>query len=153
RQRDDLRGAPLGLDLLLGGLREVMRLHRQLLRHLAGAENAHAVRRALGEAGLLERFGVNGVAVLECLVEIADIHDVILLVPAFVGEAALGNAAEERHLAAFERERGLLGAGAGVLALAAARRRLAVARARPAADALLAPTRRDAMMYGGQVHR
>ncbi len=55
-----------------------------------------------------------------------------------MAEAALGNAAEQRHLAAFEGPVGHLGAGAGVLAFAAARGGLAVAAAGAAADAFLA---------------
>src|SRR5205814_2150719 len=103
---------PLGLDLLVGGLREVMGLHGELLGELTGAEDAHAVAWSVGEASLLEGVGIDGIAVLERLVEVADVDHVILLIPGFVGEAALGDAAKERHLAAFEGPLKAFGAGA-----------------------------------------
>src|SRR5262249_15969088 len=98
-----------------------------------------------------ERFGIDHGAVVERF-QVADVHHVILLVPAGVAEAALGDAAEQRHLAALERPVRLLGAGAGVLALAAARRRLAVTPADAAAAALLLPAVGNALMYGRKVH-
>src|SRR5688572_19119139 len=76
--RDHFDGAALGLDLVGGRLREVVRLDDQLLGDVAGAEDAHAVRGALGEADLLEGFCVDGFAVLEGLVEVADVDDVVL---------------------------------------------------------------------------
>ena len=76
-----------------------------------------------------------------------------MLVPGGVAEAALGDAAEQLHLAAFEQRGRLLGAGAGPLALGAARRGLAVAAADAAADALLLlAVLVDADVNGGQVH-
>src|SRR5262249_52907310 len=66
--------------------------------------------------------------------------------------AALGDAAEERHLAALEHLAGHAGAGAGPLALAAARGRLAVAAADAAADALLALALGDPVVNGREVH-
>src|SRR5262245_42465085 len=69
-----------------------------------------------------------------------------------MAEAALGDAAEERHLAAFEGPAWFLGAGAGPLALAAARAGFAHAGAGPAADAFLARLFVDAVMYRGQIH-
>ena len=69
--------------------------------------------------------------------EVADVDDEVVLVPGGVAEAALGDAAEQRHLAALEERREHLCAGAGVLALGAARGGLAVAAADAAADALL----------------
>src|SRR5207302_2013574 len=68
-------------------------------------------------------------------------------------EAALGAATKERHLAAFEECAEKLGAGGGVLALAATAAGLAVARARPAADALLLLELGDARLNGFQVHQ
>src|SRR5262249_19476736 len=73
-------------------------------------------------------------------------------VPAGMAEAALRHAAEQGHLAALEGEDWLLGAGTGPLALAAARRGLAVAAAGPPADALLALQLVDAVVNGAQVH-
>src|SRR5262249_40971490 len=84
--------------------------------------------------------------------EVADVDHVVELVPGGVAEAALGDAAEQLHLAAFEELRRLLGAGAGPLALAAAGGGLAVAGADAAADALRAPQLVDADVYLRQVH-
>ena len=69
-----------------------------------------------------------------------------------VAEAALRDAAEQLHLSALEHHRGLLGAGAGPLALGAARGGLAVAAAYAAADPLLLLVLVYADMDGGQVH-
>src|SRR5437763_707660 len=41
RRQNDLGGAALGLDLLVGGLRKVMRLDVQLLGDFTGAEDAN----------------------------------------------------------------------------------------------------------------
>src|SRR5262249_60486119 len=125
-------------------------LDRQLLIPVAVAQDAHAVGGAFGEADLLQRLGVHGVAVLEVGVEVADVDDVVVLVPGGVAEAALGDAAEQLHLAALEHHRGLLGTGAGPLALGAARGGLAVAAADAAADALLLAVFVHADVYGGQ---
>src|SRR5260370_22569727 len=75
RRRDDLRGAALGGDLLGSRLREVVRLDDQFLRHVAGAEDAHAVSWALRQAGFLQRLAVHRVAVLERLIDIADVDN------------------------------------------------------------------------------
>src|SRR5205085_430234 len=135
-RRDQFAGAALGLDLLLGRLRKVVRFHGQFLAQVPVAEDAHAVRRAFGQAGRLERLGVHRRAGVEA-VEVADVDDVVILVPRRVTEAALGDAAEQGHLPAFEHRRRHLGAGAGPLALGAARGGLAHAGADAAADALL----------------
>src|SRR6266404_96291 len=55
RRRDNVGGAALGGDLLGGGFRKVVGLHRQLFGHLAGAENAHAVGWAFGQALQFQR--------------------------------------------------------------------------------------------------
>src|SRR5262249_48942561 len=73
-------------------------------------------------------------------------------VPGGVAEAALGDAPEQRHLAALEQLARHVGAGAGPLALAAARGRLAVAAARTPADPLLALALGDALVNGAEVH-
>ena len=70
-------------------------------------------------------------------VKVSHVDDEVVLVPGGVAEAALGDAAEQLHLPALEQRREHLGAGAGVLALGAARGGLAVPAADAAADALL----------------
>src|SRR5213075_1129794 len=83
---------------------------------------------------LAQRRLVDGRAVVETL-EVRDVHYGVLF-PEDVGEAALREAAVQRHLAAFEsahpRE-----AGARLLPLLAPAGGLAVARSGTAADALL----------------
>src|SRR5262249_60022099 len=106
----------------------------------------------LGQAGGAQGVGVHGRPLVEGLVEVADVDDVVVPVPAGVAEAALGDAAEQRHLAALEDRRGVAGAGAGPLALVAAGGGFAHAAARAAADALLAGPLVDALVYGAQVH-
>src|SRR5262249_26959616 len=152
RSGDDLGSPVLRLDLFQSRLGEVVRLDHQPLGHLAGAEDAHPVRWAFRQASLAQHRRIDRGAVGEVLVEIADIDHVIVLVPGGMTEAALGDAAEQLHLAAFKQLRRLLGAGTGPLALAAARRRLAVAAARSAADALLAPQLVNAVVNGRKVH-
>src|SRR5690348_10980040 len=69
-----------------------------------------------------------------------------------MAEAALRYAAKKRHLAAFKGLGRHLGAGTRVLALATARRSLAMAASNTPADAFLALSLMDALMYGGKVH-
>src|ERR1019366_9570400 len=147
-RRDHFGRASLGLDLFVGGLRKVMRLDDQFLGDVARAQNAHAVGGAVGEADALERLGRDGVAVVERLIDIADVNYVKFLIPGFVGEPSLGDTAEKRHLAAFEGEARILGAGSRVLALGAARGGLAMPAARSTADALFSWALGDAVMYG-----
>src|SRR6185436_2816695 len=94
---------------------------------------------------------VHGGAAVERF-EVADVDDVVDVGPGGLAEAALRHAAEERHLAALEGEGRLLGAGAGVLALAAAAGGLAVPAADAAADALLLLALLDALVDGAEVH-
>src|SRR5262249_13430526 len=96
--------------------------------------------------------GRDGGAVGERLVEVADVDNVVLLVPGTVAETALGDAAEELHLAAFKERRRLLGTSAGPLALGAARGCLAVAGADAAPNALLALQLVHPVVDSGQVH-
>ena len=92
------------------------------------------------------------VAVVEDRAEVADVDRQEMTVPGGMAEAAFGDAAEKLHLAAFKERGGLLGAGAGPLALAAARRGLAVSAARTPADALLFLALVNAVMNGAKVH-
>src|SRR5207253_1480149 len=117
---DDLGGTALGLDLLLGRLGKVVRLDRQFLAQLAGTQNTYTIGGSLGKTGFRQGRLVHGVPVGEAGVEVADVDDEERLGPGGVGEAALGDAAEERHLAALEVELRVAGAGAAPLALVAA---------------------------------
>src|SRR5579862_5539627 len=149
--RDDFRVAALVGYLLGGRLGKVMGLYHKFPGQLAVAKNADPVRGAIGQSLGLERGGIDRGAVLE-RVQLADVDHVIGLVPGGMAKTTLGNAPEQGHLAAFEAPVRHFGAGAGVLALAAARGGLAVAAARTAADALLAFAAGYADMYGGKVH-
>src|SRR5579885_2648918 len=75
-----------------------------------------------------------------------------MLGPGGVAEAALGDAAEQLHLPTLEERGEHLGAGAGVLALGAARGGLAVPAADAAADALLLAALVNALVDVAQVH-
>src|SRR5438093_4623220 len=55
-RRNKIRAAALGFDLLQCGLGKMMRFDDQLLRHLAVAEDANAVGRAVGQPRLAEGF-------------------------------------------------------------------------------------------------
>src|SRR5262249_54187276 len=123
-----------------------------LFRHFALAQDANAFGRSVRETRLPKRVAIDRRAVLEVLVQIADIDDEKVFRPGGVTEAAFRDAAEELHLPAFEEGRRLLGAGAGPLALAAARAGLAVPRAGTAADTLLPPQLVNAVMNGREVH-
>ena len=92
-------------------------------------------RQLLDHAPLQQDLGGHDGARLEEL-ELLEVHLGVLLAEAGVGEAALGHAAMQRHLAAFEA-RALAEAAAALLALLAAARGLAEAAARAAAHALL----------------
>src|SRR5262249_15476638 len=115
-------------------------------------QDAHAVGRALGEPLGLERRRVDPVAGGEDAVDVAHVDDVVVLAPGVLAEAALGQAAEQRRLTALEQGTEDLGAGARVLALAAAAGRLAVAAADAAPDPLLGPALGDALVYLTEIH-
>ena len=89
---------------------------------------------ALDQPGLREPVGIDHAAGREAAQRL-EVHDGVLRLAAEGQEAALGQAAVERHLAALEAA-ALAAARAGPLALVALGRRLAVAGAGPAADAL-----------------
>ena len=114
------------LDSLLGRSGESRSLDSELLGQLAAAQNLVAVA-ALGEDTLLQqRVDRDSIAVLE-LIQGAEIHDLQGLCEDVV-EAALGDAAGQRHLAAFKANTDLA-AGAGLLALVTAAAGLSVAGA------------------------
>src|SRR5712692_7503940 len=135
-------------DLFRRGLGEVMRADHELLRKLAVPQNAHAVGSSFGEPGAAQGVLIDRGAVVKSFVQVAHIDDVKVLGPGGMTKAALGDAAEKRHLAAFEGLRRHVGAGTRVLPLAAARGRLAVTAADAAADALLVLSLVNTLMHG-----
>src|SRR4051812_12258038 len=107
----------------------------------------------LEHALALERGERDFLAGVAAGLNVADVDDHRRHVPGAVAEAALGRAAVERRLAALEQRLEHLGAGAGVLALAAARGGLAVPAADAAADALLELVLVNAGVNGAEVHQ
>src|SRR6185503_15330221 len=104
-------------------------LHLKLALHVTHAEQldrligpAHEPRAEQGVGSDLDTLGDEA--------QVADVHHLRVLLER-VREAPLRNAANERHLAAFEARADLL-PGPGRLSLAAPSRRLADARAGPA---------------------
>src|SRR6201996_6880302 len=136
-RRQDLHRTAALLDRRYRGLGRAMDFDVELGLDFAAAEQPHAIPRAPQHAGLHQRFSRNGVLGIEQLgidrllkaVEI-DLDEVQA---EDVVEAALRQAAMQRHLAALEA----LDAHAGTrgLALAATARSLALARADATADA------------------
>src|SRR5215217_7085551 len=125
------------LDGRLGGFRGAVDGDLDLRGQLALAEQADAVLLATDDAGLEQRFGVDGLLRVELaggdrLLETPEVHFDQLLGERVV-EAALGHAHVQRHLAAFEAADG--DARARLLALHTATGGLALARTRAAADA------------------
>src|SRR4051794_16421518 len=112
-------------------------LHIDFGGELALAEQAHAVACVLEHAGSLhrrriDRLGSVELLVVDRLLQRAEVHHLVFLLVRRT-EAALGDTAVERHLAALEALDG--DAGAGFLALDAATGGLALARADAAAHA------------------
>src|SRR5699024_6652374 len=114
------------LDSLLGRSGESRSLASELLGQLAAAKNLVAIA-ALGEDALLQQ-GVNrdGISILE-LIQRGEVDNLQGLGEDVV-EAALGDPAGQRHLAAFKANPDLA-AGTGLLALVAAAAGLTVAGA------------------------
>lgn len=123
-------------DFLGCGFGYMVSANRDLLGDLAFAKDADAISRAIGQANLLERFLIDNSTILEVDIDIADVHNMEVLVPGTVRKTALGHAAEQRHLTAFEEETGEAGARRSVLALATTTGRLAMTRADTASYAL-----------------
>ena len=129
---DDGRDAAAGLlDRLLRALGGADAGDREFLLDLAGEDDLGALGAARDEARLLEAGEVDRLG--------ADLGEVARAHFGRLGdghgeEAALGQAPLQRHLAALEADL-VVAAGAGLLALVAASRGLAQARADAAADA------------------
>src|SRR5439155_11119526 len=111
--QDDFGRAALGFDFFDRRFGEAVGLDGELLGEFAVAQDADAVGRTAGQAGFGKFVGPDDGAVGKVVVEVADVDDVEFLVPGFVAEAALGDLAEQGHLAAFVSPAGLLGARAG----------------------------------------
>src|SRR5262245_6614553 len=121
-----------GLDLLLGRFREQVGFDRNLAGERAGAQDLDAVVHLVDDTQFDET--VRSETVAFQFFQPAQVHDCVLLFED-VGEAALGQAAVNRHLAALKAA--LLGeTGAGVLPLVPARGGFPHARAHAAPDAL-----------------
>src|SRR5215204_344803 len=139
---DELAGPAGGLDPLAGRLGELVGVDRELLVELAAAEDLHGDVAPGCQAGALERGQVDGGAVVEAAGEVVQVH-VLRVGPEplerhrhlLVRAAQLAHPHVQRVLAALEVD-ALLGARAGAVALVAAARRLAVAGAMAAPDAL-----------------
>src|SRR5437867_3993863 len=123
-------GAARLLDLRAGRGRHRHALHAELALHVPHAEQLDGAVGPAHQPGAEQRLRRD----LDALGELAQVPDVDHLRRLLerVREPALGNAADERHLAALEPG-AYLAALARRLALAAAPRRLADPRARPAA--------------------
>src|SRR5580698_6479090 len=89
--------ASLG-DFFLRRLGKFVRVHRDRRGQLSHAENLYR-RIAMHHARLLEHFGGN-FSLAKCR-QAAEVYHIVFFAEN-VGEAALGNAAMERHLAAFK---------------------------------------------------
>ncbi|SBW10187.1 hypothetical protein KL86DPRO_60065 [uncultured delta proteobacterium] len=121
------------LDFFRGGSAELVRFNRERGRKFAVAENLHGIPR-LGEAAFVDV--VNGYRALAFKrgKQKREIDDLIPHAEGVVLEAALGQTALQRHLAAF-KPGGHAATGAGVLALVAFARGAARAGAAAATDA------------------
>src|SRR5262249_36337658 len=91
-RRNYLGRASLGGDLLLGRLRKVVGTHGQPPGNFPVTQYTYPICRSLGKASFLQGGRIDSIAVLECCVEIADIHHVEMALPHALAEAALGNA-------------------------------------------------------------
>src|SRR5215212_10833097 len=139
---DQLAGPARGLDLLAGGLRETVRVHGEPLAELAVAEHLDRDGAARGQAGSAQRVGRDLGARVEARLEVGQVHGLRTRAELLERHrllhrraAQLAHAHVDRVLAALEAN-ALARAAAGAGALVPAPRRLAGARAVPAADSL-----------------
>ena len=122
---DQFTGAAFGFDFRFGGGAEGVSGNGEFTGEFAVAENFETVAWTVRKAGVAEDFFVHARAFVKA-VEGFQIDGQIASGVAGVVEAALGDAADERHLAAFEADADRT-AGAGSLPLAAPSAGLAVA--------------------------
>src|SRR5713101_4398146 len=144
---DHFARAAFGLNFCPGRRAEGMRAEVQLFRQLAVAQNLDALPAAVRQASPLQRFDIDARALVEP-VQRLQIHRRVARGVTRIVETAFGEAADERHLTAFETDADRA-AGAGRLPLAAATGGFAVAAgfalAEPFAAMLGARTRSQIM--------
>src|SRR5579862_1389716 len=126
--------SPRLFDLLAGGSADFVRGDGKALGDFAVAENLDAVEASANEVLLAKTLFIHRGALVE-LGERAEIHQRVARLERGIVEAALGQAADEGHLAAFEPEADAA-AGTGFLAFVSLAARLAVAGALSAAETL-----------------
>jgi len=129
-------GAASLLNLLAGGGAQALDLDSELAAKLTIAKDLDGIADAVDEVFLTERSLVHHGAIFED-VKLADIDGFVHVTELFVGEAFLGKAAEEWHLATFETWADAA-TGAGHLTFVPFTGSLAVAGAFATADALTA---------------
>src|ERR1035437_243883 len=100
---DDFHRAALGLDFCLGRRTDRAGNDRKFFGQFAGAENFHAVRPAIGQPNGTQGRFINARTIFK-LVQVADIHGDTHNRETGIVETALGDAADERHLAAFKTD-------------------------------------------------
>ena len=133
---DQFTGAAFGFDFRFGGGAEGVSGNGEFTGEFAVAENFDTVAWTVRKAGVAEDFFVHARAFVKA-VEGFQIDGQIASGVAGVVEAALGNAANEGHLAAFETDADGA-AGAGSLAFATAPAGFAMAAGFALAEALAA---------------
>ena len=130
---------PLASILALAEALNALDADREFFGQFAVAENFHAVGAAIGQADRAQRRFIHSRAVVK-LVQVADVDRDVARRETGVVETALGNAADERHLAAFKTDADGT-AGTRGLALAAATGGFAVAAGFALAEPLAAVLR------------
>lgn len=106
------------LDLLTGGLADLVEADIECLLNLAIAEELDLITRTIDKTRLAQGFLVDERAGFETIVKIADVYDNEDIAEVEVVETALGQTAMEGHLTAFETDAGTA-AGTGFLTLVA----------------------------------
>src|SRR5688572_5869506 len=96
-----MRRAAGRLNLLGRLVAEFVRLHRQLLRHVAARQHLDRLPHAVNQPSLAQQFGRDNRAFVKTLGERIKVHDGVLD-PEAVVETALRHAPVQRHLAALE---------------------------------------------------
>src|SRR5262249_29318547 len=133
-------------------LGKMVGLDNQPFGQLAVAENPHSISGPSRQPGFAQGILIDHIPIGKGFVQGADVNNMKLAIPSAMAKTALWDAAKQRHLSALKRWRRHVGAGTGVLALAAARGRLAVAAANTPTNSLLAFQLMHAVMDGRQIH-
>src|SRR5882757_9269706 len=133
---DDFAGAAFGFDFGPGRGAEGVGADREFAREVAIPENLDSRHRTIGQTRAAQGRFVHSSAIVEAVQGFEINGHVKGGVPGIV-EPALGNTADERHLAAFEADADRT-TGAGSLALATASAGLAVAARFTLAEAFTA---------------